>query len=63
MEIDKCKKSIDAIKDQIYEAQRKFIDYNRIRYVTYLITYFMLIMSEQRRCRAGSVNTIELSHF
>jgi len=30
VEIDKCKKSIEVIKGQIYDAQRKFIDYNRI---------------------------------
>lgn len=33
MEIDKCKKSIESIKGQIYEAQKKFIDYNRLRFV------------------------------
>jgi len=30
VEIDKCKKSIDSIKGQIYEAQKKFFDYNRL---------------------------------
>ncbi|XP_067928253.1 high affinity cGMP-specific 3',5'-cyclic phosphodiesterase 9A-like isoform X2 [Watersipora subatra] len=31
VDIDVCKKSIDTIKGQIYEAQKKFIDYNRLR--------------------------------
>lgn len=34
VDIDVCKKSIDTIKGQIYEAQKKFIDYNRLRYVS-----------------------------
>ena len=33
VDIDICKKNIDAIKEQIYEAQKKFIDYNRFRLV------------------------------
>lgn len=32
MELEKCRRSIDSIKGQIFEAQKKFIDYNRLRY-------------------------------
>ncbi|CAH1797483.1 unnamed protein product [Owenia fusiformis] len=31
VEIDRCKKEIVEIKDQIYDAQKKFIDYNHLR--------------------------------
>jgi hypothetical protein len=33
VEIDKCKRDISEIKDQIWTAQKKFVDFNRIRYV------------------------------
>ena len=31
VEIEKCKKDISDIKDQIWTAQKKFVDYNRMR--------------------------------
>ena len=31
VEIEKCKKDITDIKDQIWTAQKKFVDYNRMR--------------------------------
>lgn len=31
VEIEKCKKDISDIKDQIYEAQKRFVDYSRMR--------------------------------
>ena len=31
VEIEKCKKDISEIKDQIWTAQKKFVDYNRMR--------------------------------
>jgi high affinity cGMP-specific 3',5'-cyclic phosphodiesterase 9 len=31
VEIEKCKKDISEIKDQIWTAQKKFVDFNRMR--------------------------------
>jgi len=33
VEIEKCKKSIDGIRSQIYEAQKKFIYHSMLRYI------------------------------
>ena len=33
VEIEKCKQDIMEIKDQIYNAQKKIIDYNRLGWV------------------------------
>ena len=31
VEIEKCKRDISDIKDQIWNAQKKFVDFNRMR--------------------------------
>lgn len=31
VEIEKCKRDISDIKDQIWNAQKKFVDFNRLR--------------------------------
>lgn len=31
VEIEKCKQDISEIKDQIWTAQKKFVDFNRMR--------------------------------
>lgn len=33
VEIEKCKRDISDIKDQIWNAQKKFVDFNRLRWV------------------------------
>ncbi|XP_063439435.1 high affinity cGMP-specific 3',5'-cyclic phosphodiesterase 9A-like isoform X1 [Mytilus trossulus] len=35
VEIEKCKRDISEIKDQIWTAQKKFVDFNRIRPLVY----------------------------
>ncbi len=31
VEVEKCKKDINEIKNQMYDAQRKLVDYTRLR--------------------------------
>ncbi len=32
VEVEKCKKDINEIKNQMYDAQRKLVDYTRLRW-------------------------------
>lgn len=41
VEIEKCKRDISDIKDQIWNAQKKFIDFNRMRYAMILYVIFI----------------------
>ena len=42
VEIEKCKRDITDIKDQIWNAQKKFVDFNRMRYHYYLYLMFSI---------------------
>ncbi|XP_052254117.1 high affinity cGMP-specific 3',5'-cyclic phosphodiesterase 9A-like isoform X2 [Dreissena polymorpha] len=52
VEIEKCKRDISEIKDQIWTAQKKFVDFNRMRPMLYgsnTIDHFYSSMSDERK--------------
>lgn len=56
VEIEKCKKDISDIKDQIWTAQKKFVDYNRMRPLLYghnsntLDNFYSSLSDERKIC-------------
>ncbi|XP_052721265.1 high affinity cGMP-specific 3',5'-cyclic phosphodiesterase 9A-like isoform X9 [Crassostrea angulata] len=51
VEIEKCKRDISDIKDQIWNAQKKFVDFNRLRpvYVGNTVDHFYSSLSDERK--------------
>ena len=45
VEVEKCKRDLSVIKEQVYNAQKKMIDYNRLRWASTLFNPFLSILN------------------